>query len=204
MGVIGLNTFTEFLEFMVVIPYKQVSRCHYGRNTNYVVHFLAAHYHVYVSGYHSILLFLVICNILMIASAYTAYPGKEFKSGVLICFQNFLEALLPMAYFHILLMLSGDIELNPGPKISKSHGQHGAKGRFMSDFKTDASLAHFDPNQLAARYKVNVRTIQRWLRDCLPLRYSSCNPFSEDSKLVNECDDLLSEKYSVSVRTIKR
>ena len=52
-----------------------------------------------------------------------------------------------MAYFHMLLMLSGDIELNPCPKISKSHGQHGPKGRFMSDFKTDASLAHSDPNQ---------------------------------------------------------
>ena len=61
----------------------------------------------------------------MIASAYTFYP-KEFKSGVLICLQNFLKALLPMAYFHILLMLSG--ELNPGPKISKRHGQRRAKG----------------------------------------------------------------------------
>ena len=53
----------------------------------------------------------------MIASAYTAYPN-EFKSGVLICLQNFLIALLPMAFFHILLTLSGDVELNPGPKIA--------------------------------------------------------------------------------------
>ena len=62
-----------------------------------------------------------------------------------------------MALLHLLLMLSGDIEVNPGPK-SKTN-RHTAKSRFMSDLNTDTSLAHSDPKELATEYHVNVRTI---------------------------------------------
>ena len=66
-----------------------------------------------------------------------------------------------MALFHLLLMLSGDIEVNPGPK-SKTN-KRTAKSRFISDLNTDVSLAHSDPKELATKYHVNVRTVQRWL-----------------------------------------
>ena len=47
-------------------------------------------------------------------------------------------------------MLSGDIEVNPGHK-SKTN-QRTAKSIFISDFNADASLAHSDPKELAAKY----------------------------------------------------
>ena len=56
-----------------------------------------------------------------------------------------------LSLFHLLLMLSGDIEVNPGPK-SKTN-QRTAKSRFMSDLNTDASLAHSDPKELATKYR---------------------------------------------------
>ena len=62
-----------------------------------------------------------------------------------------------MALFHLLLMLSGDIEINPGPK-SKTN-RHKAKSRFLSDLNTDASLAHSDPKELATKYHVNLRIV---------------------------------------------
>ena len=65
-------------------------------------------------------------------------------------------------------MQSCDIETNPGPKTSKN--QHGAKSsRFMHDLNVDGCLATTVPKKLATKYQISVRTIQRWLRDCLPL-----------------------------------
>ena len=72
-------------------------------------------------------------------------------------------------------MLSGDREVNPGPKTKTS--QRMAKSGFKSDFNNDASIAHSDPKQLATKYHVSVQTVRRWLRDCLPLRFTSRNPF---------------------------
>ena len=74
-------------------------------------------------------LLLIVGSVLFIAAGYVAYP-KWFESHTLICLKHFLKALRFMALFH-LLMLSGDIEVNPGPK-SKTN-QHTAKSRFMSD-----------------------------------------------------------------------
>ena len=99
-----------------------------------------------------------------------------------------------MALFHLLLTLSGDIEVNPGPK-SKTN-KHTAKSRFISDLNTDVSLAHSDPKELATKYHVNVRTVQRWLRDCLPLRFTSCNPFFDKPELLLECDESLCENIT--------
>ena len=99
-------------------------------------------------------------------------------------------------------MQSGDIETNPGPKTSKN--QHGAKSRFMHDLNVDGCLATTDPKELATKYQVSVRTIQRWLRDCLPLRFTTSNPFFKNSLLLNESDESLSTKYDVHIRTIKR
>ena len=107
-----------------------------------------------------------------------------------------------MALFHLLLMLSGDIEVNPGPKTKTS--QRTAKSRFMSDFNTDASIAHSDPKQLAMKYHVSIQTVRRWLRDCLPLRFTSRNPFFDNPEMLNETYDSLCEKYDVHIRTIKR
>ena len=64
-------------------------------------------------------------------------------------------------------MLSGDIELNPGPMIKIN--RRTAKSRFISDLNTDASIAHSDPKELATQYDVGVQTVRRWHRDCLPL-----------------------------------
>ena len=55
-----------------------------------------------------------------------------------------------MALFHLLLMRSGDTEVNPGPKTKTNW--HTAKGRFISDLNADASLAHSDPKELATKY----------------------------------------------------
>ena len=148
----------------------------------------------------TVFLLLIVGNILFIAAGYVAYP-KWFKSHTLIYFKNFLKALPFMALFHLLLMLSGDIEVNPGPK-SKTN-QRTAKSRFMSDLNADASLVHSDPKELATKY-VNVRTVQRWLRDCLPLRFTSCNPFFDKPELLLERDKLLCEKYDVHIRSIRR
>ena len=84
-----------------------------------------------------------------------------------MCLKNFRKALPFTALFHLLLMLSGDIEVNPGLK-SKTY-RRTAKSRFMSDLNTDTSLAHSDPKELATKYHVNVRIVQRWFSDCLPL-----------------------------------
>ena len=72
-------------------------------------------------------------------------------------------------------MLSGDIKVNPGPKTNTN--RRTAKSRFLFDLNTDASLAHSDPKELATKYHVSVRTVRRWLSDCLPLRFTSHNPF---------------------------
>ena len=71
-------------------------------------------------------------------------------------------------------MLSGYIEGNPGPKTKSN--RRTAKSRFVSDVNTDASLAHSDPKELATN-TMSVQTVQRWLRDGLPLRFTSDNPF---------------------------
>ena len=107
-----------------------------------------------------------------------------------------------MAFFHLLLILSGDIELNPGPRTNKSQGT--AKSRFISDLNMDTSLAYSDPKQLASKYKVSIQTVRRWLRDCLPLHFTSSNPFFENPKLLNEINDSLCMKYDVHIRTIRR
>ena len=71
-----------------------------------------------------------------------------------------------MAHFSLLLMLSGDIEVNPGPKTKTS--QRTAKSKFKSDFNTDASIA---PKQLAMKYHVSIQTVLRWLKDHLCYDY---------------------------------
>ena len=55
-----------------------------------------------------------------------------------------------MAFFHLLLTLTGDIELNPGPMIKTN--RRTAKSRFIYDLNTDASIAHSDPKELATKY----------------------------------------------------
>ena len=108
----------------------------------------------------TVFLLVIVGSILFIAAAgYVPYP-KWFKSHTPICLKNFLKALpLILWLFHLLLMLSGDIEVNPGPK-SKTN-QHTAKSGFISDLNADASLAHSDPKELATKYHVNVQTVQR-------------------------------------------
>ena len=99
-------------------------------------------------------LLLIVGSVLFIAAGYVAYP-IWFKSNTLICLKNFLKALPFMALFHLLLMRSGDIEVNPSPKIKTKQGT--AKSRFISDLNTDANLAHTDPKELATKY-VSVQT----------------------------------------------
>ena len=66
------------------------------------------------------------------------------------------------------------------------------------------NLAYSDPKQLASKYKVSIQTVRRWLRDCLPLRFTSSNPFFENPKFLNEINDSLCMKYDVYIRTIRR
>ena len=63
-----------------------------------------------------------------IVAEYICHP-RQFKSSMLTCMKKIFKALP----FMTLLIQSGDIETNPGPKTSKI--QHGAKSRFMSDLK---------------------------------------------------------------------
>ena len=58
-------------------------------------------------------------------------------------------------------MLSGDMEVNPGPKTKiNRHTAYGtAKSRFIFDINTDVSLAYSDPKELATKYHVNVQTV---------------------------------------------
>ena len=102
-------------------------------------------------------LLLIVGSILFIAAGCVAYP-KWFKSHTLICFKNFLKSLPFMALFHLMLMLSGDIKVNPGPK-SKTNRRM-AKNRFISDLNTDTSLAHSDPKELATKYHVMIYELQ--------------------------------------------
>ena len=94
---------------------------------------------------------LLVISVLFTAAGYVAYP-KCWKYCTLICLKGFLKALSFIALFHLLLMLSGDIEVNPGPKIKTNWRT--AKSRFLSDLNTDASLAHSDPKELATKYHV--------------------------------------------------
>ena len=57
----------------------------------------------------------------------------------------FLRLYHLKALFHLLLMLSGDIEEIPGPKTKTN--RHTAKGRFLSDLNANASLNHSDPKE---------------------------------------------------------
>ena len=99
-------------------------------------------------------------------------------------------------------MLSGYIEVNPGPKTKSN--RRTAQSRFIFDLNTNASLAHSDPKELATKYHVSVRTVQRWLRDRLPLRFTSDNPFFDNSELILERDQSLCEKYDiVHIRSVK-
>ena len=158
-----------------MIPWKQCLRqgviCSYDKNTNLVTYFIGSVYRICICGYYNIFLLLIVGSVLFIAAGYVAYP-KWFKSNTLICLTNFLKALPFMAFFHLLLMLSGDIEMNPGPMVKAN--RRTAKSKFISDLNTDESIAHSDPKELATKYHVSVR---RWLRDCLPLRFTSHNPF---------------------------
>ena len=129
---------------------------------------------------------LIVGSVLFTAAAYVAY----FKYCTLICLKDFLKALPFIALFHLLLMLSGDTEVNPGPKTMTNWCT--AKSRFTFDLNTDASLAHSDPKELGTKYHVSVRTVRRWLSDCLPLRFTSHNP-----ELLPELDESLCEKYNV-------
>ena len=113
---------------------------------------------------------LIVGSVLFIAAGYVAYP--TYLKYTLICLKDFLKAVPFIALFHLLLMLSGDIEVNPGPKTNSN--RRTAKSRFISDLN---SLAHSDPKEIATKYHVSVRTVQRWLRDHLPSRFTSDNPF---------------------------
>ena len=156
---------------------------------------------MFISVYYNAFILLTVVAMEKIVAEYVCHP-RQFKSRMLTCMKKFLKALPFMGFFHLLLMQSGDIETNPGPKTSKN--QHGAKSRFMHDLNVDGCLATTDPKELATKYQVSVRTIQRWLRDCLPLRFTTSNPFFKNSLLLNESDESLSTKYNVHIRTIKR
>ena len=58
--------------------------------------------------------------------------------------------------------------------------------------------------ELATKYHVSVQTVRRWLRDCLPLRFTSRNPFFDNPELLLERDESLCEKYDVHIRSIRR
>ena len=51
---------------------------------------------------------------------------------------------------------------------------------------------------------MSVQTVRRWLRDCLPLRFTSRNPFFDNHELLLERDESLCEKYDVHMRSIRR
>ena len=156
---------------------------------------------MFVSVDVSVFLLLIVGSVLFVAAGYVAYP-KWFQYRTRICLKDFVKALPFMALFHLLLMLSGDIEVNPAPKTETN--RRTAKGTFISDLNADASLAHSDPKELATKYHVSVQTVQRWLRDCLPLRFTSSNPFFDNPQLLLECDESLCEKYNVHIRSVKR
>ena len=61
---------------------------------------------MFVSGYYSVFLLLIVGSVLFIAAGYVAYP-KCFKYHTPICLKDFLKAVPFMALFHLLLMLSG-------------------------------------------------------------------------------------------------
>ena len=147
---------------MVIVLWKQCLRhgvaCSYDKNTNVVAHFIGSIYHVCICGYYSVFLLLIVGSVLFIAAGYVAYP-KCFKYHTLICLKDFLKAVPFIALLHLLLMLSGDIEVNPGPKTNSN--RRTAKSRFISDLNTNASLAHSDPKEIATKYHVSVRTVQR-------------------------------------------
>ena len=54
-------------------------------------------------------LLLIVGSVLFVATGYVAY-SKWFQYRTLICLKDFLKILPFMALFHLLLMLSGDIE----------------------------------------------------------------------------------------------
>ena len=85
-----------------------------------MAHFIGSIYHVFISGCFSVFfLLLIVGSVLFTAAGYIAYP-KCWKYCTLIYLKGFLKALSFKALFHLLLMLSGDIEVNPGPKPGMS------------------------------------------------------------------------------------
>ena len=50
---------------------------------------------------------------------------------------------------------------------------------------------------------MNIQTVRRWLSNCLPLRFISCNPFFDNTELLLKHDESLCEKYDIHIRCIR-
>ena len=108
--------------FLVIVLWKQCLRkgvaCSCDKNTNLVAHFIGMYLScLYLQRYYNVFMLVIVGSVLFIAAGYVAYP-KRFKFHALMCLKNFLKAVIFMALCHLQLMLmfSGDKEVNPGPK----------------------------------------------------------------------------------------
>ena len=103
-----------------------------------------------------------------------------------------------MALFHLLLMLGGDIKLNPGPKWA-----YGKKSIHIW-LGYWCKLSSFWSQRICYKYYVNVQHVRRWLRDCLPLQFYESQSFF--LIILNSYLSVMSRyvKNDVHIRSIRR
>ena len=83
---IPFDMYRECLNFMVSVVRKRGAMCGCDMNTNFVIHCLATH--IFICGYYSSFICLIVCDIMMVAAGCIAYP-KHLKSALLLCLKIF-------------------------------------------------------------------------------------------------------------------
>ena len=128
-----------------------------------------------------------------IGSAYNNYHGVRYVciSGGTCCSSLLSLSLLLCFLMHafVLLVIAGDIELNPGPMNSptdlpnpkRACNDHPAKRRFLHDYHSDSTLIiHRTFEQLCTMYGVECSTLCAWLKE---LHVSVQDRFMSDCKV---------------------
>ena len=98
---IPFDMYRECLNFMVSVVRKQGAMCGCDRNTNFVIHCLATPYHIFICGYYSSFICLIVCDIMMVAAGCIAYP-KHLKSALLLCFKKFPKKFTIYGFFPLI------------------------------------------------------------------------------------------------------
>ena len=112
--IIPYNTYINLLQFMLRLSWKRHTVCVRKSVVSSVLHFVVVCVQLYMGGYYVLLLLFSTINLSIIPGRCLAKPILSIRCVRKI--SNDLISCLPfVAFFFLLLLLCGDIELNPGP-----------------------------------------------------------------------------------------